>query len=154
MMIDTTQLLQSARETLAEWVTSYNEPEPGRLDVYLAAEAIVPAVKTVTINPLWHLSGITALDIPQTASEDGHIELLYHFCRNAFILTLRIRVDYGLPLVDSIYPVIPAASLYEREASEMFGVIFEGLPNRDRLLLPDDWPDGVYPLRKSFTGLE
>ena len=22
----------------------------------------------------------------------------------------------------------------------------------DRLVLPDDWPDGVYPLRKSFTG--
>jgi Ni,Fe-hydrogenase III component G len=36
----------------------------------------------------------------------------------------------------------------------MFGVILEGMPMRDKLLLPDDWPDWVYPLRKSFKGLE
>jgi Ni,Fe-hydrogenase III component G len=29
-----------------------------------------------------------------------------------------------------------------------------GTPDPGKLLLPDDWPDGVYPLRKSFTGLE
>jgi ech hydrogenase subunit E len=31
---------------------------------------------------------------------------------------------------------------------EMFGVVVEGTPNTNRLFLPDDWPDGVYPLRK------
>jgi NADH-quinone oxidoreductase subunit D len=30
----------------------------------------------------------------------------------------------------------------------MFGVDVVGTPNPDRLFLPDDWPDGVYPLRK------
>jgi Ni,Fe-hydrogenase III component G len=29
-----------------------------------------------------------------------------------------------------------------------------GTPNTDRLVLSDDWPKGVYPLRKDFTGLE
>ncbi len=36
----------------------------------------------------------------------------------------------------------------------MFGITVEGTPVTDKLLLPDDWPDGVYPLRKSFTGFE
>ena len=31
---------------------------------------------------------------------------------------------------------------------EMFGVVVDGTPNPSRLFLPDDWPDGVYPLRK------
>ena len=30
----------------------------------------------------------------------------------------------------------------------MFGLILEGLPDRRRLVLPDDWPSGLYPLRK------
>jgi Ni,Fe-hydrogenase III component G len=30
----------------------------------------------------------------------------------------------------------------------------EGTPVIDHLLLPEHWPEGVYPLRKSFTGLK
>jgi len=36
----------------------------------------------------------------------------------------------------------------EREMHELLGVNFPGHPNLKKLLLPDDWPDGVYPLRK------
>ena len=36
----------------------------------------------------------------------------------------------------------------------MFGVDLLGTPDSDHLLLPDEWPNGVYPLRKSFTGLK
>ena len=44
---------------------------------------------------------------------------------------------------------LPAAEWIEREIAEMFGVKFTGHPQPETLLLPDDWPDGVYPLRKS-----
>jgi Ni,Fe-hydrogenase III component G len=37
---------------------------------------------------------------------------------------------------------------------ELFGVEIVGTPDTDRLVLPDDWPHGVYPLRKSFTGFD
>lgn len=33
----------------------------------------------------------------------------------------------------------------------MFGIKFEGHPDPRRLVLPDDWPDNVYPLRKNFS---
>ncbi len=36
---------------------------------------------------------------------------------------------------------------------DMFGFEFAGTPNTDRLLLSEDWPAGVFPLRKDFTGL-
>jgi Ni,Fe-hydrogenase III component G len=48
---------------------------------------------------------------------------------------------------------VPTATLYERELQEMFGFVVAGTPDSGRLLLPDDWPDCVYPLRKSFKGL-
>jgi Ni,Fe-hydrogenase III large subunit/Ni,Fe-hydrogenase III component G len=48
----------------------------------------------------------------------------------------------------SVTPKIPAAVWYEREVRDMFGLHPVGLPDERRLVLPDDWPDGLYPLRK------
>jgi Ni,Fe-hydrogenase III component G len=33
----------------------------------------------------------------------------------------------------------------------MLGLTVTGTPDPSRLFLPDDWPDGVYPLRKDFV---
>ena len=52
--------------------------------------------------------------------------------------------------VDSITPVVPGADWAEREFQDAIGVRPEGHPDPRRLLLPDDWPEGVHPLRKDF----
>ncbi len=152
--MDRTELLLYAQNLLTPVAEKFDTPAPDRLDVYLPAERVVDAVKRMASGDRWHLAAITGLDIPQTHDVDGSIEVLYHFCQHAAIVTLRVTVPYGAPMIPSICEVVPAATLYERELIEMFGVIIEGTPSRDHLLLPDDWPDWVYPLRKSFTGLE
>jgi len=48
--------------------------------------------------------------------------------------------------VQSIWPMV---EMYEREISDLFGVVFKGAPVSKRVLLPEDW-DG-YPLRKSYV---
>ncbi len=48
----------------------------------------------------------------------------------------------------SVTPKVPAAVWYEREVRDMFGLRPVGLPDERRLVLPDDWPEGLYPLRK------
>ena len=80
---------------------------------------------------------------------DG-FEILYHFASPVVSITVRIEVPRAEPRFASICPVIPGAVLYERELQEMFGVIVEGIPDGRRLNLPDDWPDGQYPLRKDW----
>ena len=152
--MDSESLLKNTQEMLTPLTTQFNTPEAGRLDAYLPAERIVEGVKTMVEAGGWHLASMTGLDIPQTDTTEGAIEVLYQFCQGPAVLTLRIQAPYGLPEIASICPVLPAATLYERELIEMFGVIFDGTPSRDRLLLPDDWPDWVYPLRKSFERLE
>lgn len=152
MDIDPTLL--TIQMLFSSYIQEDNQPEPGRLDIYLPAEKIAYIVGVLMSTGKWHLSAITGLDIPQTQQEDGKIEIMYHFSQKAIVLTLRIQVPYGSPIVPTICKVIPSAVLYEREAAEMFGVIFEGTPMREKFLLPDDWPDGVYPLRKTFKGLE
>ncbi len=52
------------------------------------------------------------------------------------------------PEFPSVTPKVPAAVWYEREVRDMLGLQPIGLPDERRLVLPDDWPEGLYPLRK------
>ena len=66
--------------------------------------------------------------------------------------TLRLRMittaPRGEPTVASLVPSWPGANFAEREAYDMFGIIFEGHPDLTRILMPDDWEG--HPLRKDF----
>lgn len=149
------ELLRRAEERLKPWTIEATYPESGQLDIVLSAENLVPAAEAlIAKSERGYLAAITGIDQPAAdESAESQIEVLYSFCNGPALVNFRITVPYSNPVLPTICKLIPSATLYEREMIEMFGVTFDGTPNTDRLLLPDDWPDGVYPLRKSFTGL-
>ncbi len=51
----------------------------------------------------------------------------------------------------SIASRIPSAALYEREVKDMFGLLPEGNPDTRTLVLHEQWPADVHPLRKDFA---
>jgi len=63
---------------------------------------------------------------------------------------MRLRILVGVPGTDPTVPSItgefPGANFYEREAYDLFGIIFSDHPDLTRILLPDDWEG--HPLRK------
>lgn len=61
---------------------------------------------------------------------------------------VKALVDPINPEFPSVTPRVPAAVWGEREVRDMYGLIPVGLPDERRLVLPDDWPDDLYPLRK------
>lgn len=144
----TAELLEAARALVAPWATEVTAPEPERLDAVIPADALLDAVAALH-NAKWgYLSTITGLDL---GVEAGTIEVLYHFCNAAAVLTLRVPVPRDDARVPSLFSVVKSVSFYERELMELLGVTVEGTPNPDRLFLPEDWPEGVYPLRKDFV---
>jgi NADH:ubiquinone oxidoreductase subunit C len=89
----------------------------------------------------------TGIDTP------GGFEILYHFDNDGTgkIITLQVLItDKENPEIDSIADILQAADWIEREMWEMLGITFRGHADMRRLLLPDDWPQGVYPLRTDF----
>jgi len=79
------------------------------------------------------------------------IEILYHFSLDPInkIVTLKVLAERPFLQAESMGSFLPAANWIEREIHEMFGVEFRGHPDMRRLLLPDDWPEGEYPYRRT-----
>ena len=63
-------------------------------------------------------------------------------------VVVRAQVPSHNPEFPAVTPKVPAAIWYEREVRDMLGLHPIGLPDERRLVLPDDWPDDLYPLRK------
>ncbi|MFB1008289.1 MAG: NADH-quinone oxidoreductase subunit C [Sulfurospirillum sp.] len=63
-------------------------------------------------------------------------------------VTVKVLISPDSLTFPSVTPLVPACVWYEREAYDMFGLIAEGLPDKRRLVLSDDWPDNLFPLRK------
>lgn len=84
---------------------------------------------------------------------DG-LEILYHFSHDASGIMMSVRAllkDKNDPHIDTITEVTKSSWWIEREIHELFGIEFDGNSDLRPLLLPDDWPSGVYPLRKNFV---
>ena len=82
------------------------------------------------------------------------VEILYHMAFDQAGLMVSVRTFTPGPELEmpTLSGVVPATNWIEREIHEMLGVNFIGHPNLKRLLLPDDWPEGEYPYRKSSYG--
>jgi NADH-quinone oxidoreductase subunit C len=82
----------------------------------------------------------------------SHIEILYHFTIEEInlLISLRVKLNRQKPVIASLTPVCEAANWIEREIYELLGVSFTGHPELKRLLLSDQWPDKVYPLRRDY----
>jgi Ni,Fe-hydrogenase III component G len=84
------------------------------------------------------------------------IEILYHFAFDEAgkVVSLRVILPREKPEVESISKVIRGAQWIEREIQDILGVKFLNHPDPRRFILADDWPEGVYPYRKSWEQQE
>ena len=93
-----------------------------------------------------HISTITGEDLGE------ELELIYHIAyQNAIELSIKTKIPKENPRITTIVDLYPPAGIYEREVHDLLGVVFEGNPDLSPLLLPDNWPKGVYPLRKDVS---
>ncbi len=103
-----------------------------------------------------HVKGVTGVDLSRLKEGGGpYIELLYHLGSledqelDDVILNLSVMLDIENPIVSSLCSIWPSVELHEREVYDMLGVIFNGHPKLERILLPEYWMD-IPPLRKEY----
>lgn len=97
----------------------------------------------------WWLADLCGLDRMHLGYTDrfGVVVQLLHRERKER-QTLHIAASGEPPTVPSVNGVWGTANFMEREAYDLFGIVFEGHPNLTRILLPDEWEG--HPLRKDY----
>jgi len=88
---------------------------------------------------------ITGLD------EGEKLSLIYHMEKEyGTIMNIKTSLPKSDPRTKTITNILPNAEIYEREISDLLGVVFEGLAPGNRYPLTDDWPKDQFPLRKDW----
>jgi len=125
----------------------------GQLSVWLEPSAFPEALRLLRTDPqlLYEfLTDITAVD-RHTHREPGEprFEVVYNLYSPTFNRRILVKtwVEEGgsVPTATTQWR---GANFMEREVYDMFGVIFSGHPNLERILTPDGWLG--HPLRKDF----
>ena len=88
---------------------------------------------------------LTAVDWPQ------HMEVVYHLKStvHGHQLVLKAKISSReKPEIETVCNIWRTAEFHEREAYDLFGIVFLNHPDLRRLLLTDDWEG--YPMRKDY----
>jgi len=117
--------------------------------------------KTIYKDVVKHL--FTFEKYPHFAVSSGYdlgktVELIHHFSLycGAKLRDISVNITVSLPkddlTIDTICDLIPGALIAEQEKQEMLGVKVIGIPKDERVFIPKEFPDGIYPWRRDETG--
>jgi len=90
-------------------------------------------------------------DVPSGVGAGARYAAVYHLLSLTYNWRLRVRafaVDDELPVIDSVVNIWPSANWFEREAFDLYGIVFAGHPDLRRILT--DYGFIGHPFRKDF----
>jgi Ni,Fe-hydrogenase III component G len=140
------ELLTDIKKRFSEDIVDFFDRSPRRVYIEINPSSIVK-IATYIFKDL-----NARFNIASGVDTRHHLEILYHFTIEYLnlLISLRVKLDRKKPRIESIAPVFSGARWIEREMNELLGIDFVGHPNLKRLLLADEWPQGVYPLRRDY----
>jgi len=117
----------------------------------VAQDAIVEVAGFCKSDPALafdNLMCLSAVDYPKEAPP--RMEVVYHLLsyRHTHTFALKVHLPRENPTVATLEEIWGVANWHEREAYDMFGIVFTGHSDPRRILLPDDWIG--HPLRKDW----
>jgi NADH-quinone oxidoreductase subunit C len=152
-------LAAHARESFAEAIVGETH-EHGELTLSVKRDQLRKVAKRLRDDNLFRFEqlldvcGVDYLayraEAPEGARPGPRFAVVYHLLsvsRNQR-LRLRVHLDDQLPVVDSVNDLWPSANWFEREAFDLFGIVFEGHPDLRRILT--DYGFIGHPFRKDF----
>ena len=149
-------LKQNLQGALADKEVKFSE-HVGQLAIEIRPEHWLEAARTLRDHPDLRFEQLTDLcGVDYSTYGDGRWQGL-RFCVVVHLLSVsnncRVRVkvfasDDDFPVVDSASEIWPGANWFEREAFDLFGIIFTGHPDLRRIL--SDYGFIGHPFRKDF----
>ena len=123
--------------------------ENGELTIDARRAEIMTVISFLRDDPICKFSSLIDICGVDYPSRERRFDVVYHMLSMAHNTRIRIKVktDETVP-VHSISSLFPNANWYEREAFDMYGILFDEHPDLRRILT--DYGFEGYPLRKDF----
>lgn len=137
------EVIRRFRDAFKDRIVEAEVISERRVNVEVPSDLYRDAVRLLKEIGMVHLQTITATDLGDSFEVSAHMG-------RGLTVTVKTKISKEKPVIGTLTDIIPGAELYEREVHDLLGIEFEGHPNLRRLILPEDWPKGVYPLRKDF----
>ena len=120
------------------------------LSLNVVAEQLLAVMQRLRVAGLDMLIDVTVVDLLEYTGATDRYRLAYQLLSTESGVRLEVttHVNDPEPQVPSMTSVWASADWMEREAYDMFGVVFAGHPNPKRLLLPVEFTS--FPLRKDY----
>ena len=150
------RLNDAARSALGPWVLSLDE-RLGELTLEVKAADYREAARTLRDHPdlrleeLVDLCGVDYSTYGDRVREGNRYAAVAHLLSVTHNWRLRLRCfcpDDEFPLLPSLIEIWPSVNWYEREAFDLFGIVFDGHPDLRRILT--DYGFIGHPFRKDF----
>ena len=121
----------------------------GELTITAKRESIIEVLRFLkddSQTQFWNIIDLCGVDYPQ---REERFDVVYHLLSPRLNARIRVKIstDEDTP-VESVTGVYPGANWFEREAWDMYGIMFTGHPDMRRLLT--DYGFEGHPLRKDF----
>lgn len=121
----------------------------GELTILARREEIVKTITFLRDDPICRFTTLIDLSGVDYPEREQRFEVVYHMLSMHLNHRIRIKIstDENTP-VQTLSGLFPNANWYEREAFDMYGIVFDEHPDLRRLLT--DYNFEGYPLRKDF----
>jgi NADH-quinone oxidoreductase subunit C len=144
------EIVGALREALGDEITRAVIVDRGELTIHVAPDRVAEICQAMRDDESLRFelcSSVSGVDYPD---QRNRLHVVYHLTSMTYRRSVRLETAVGLdhPVVQSVTAVYPTADWQEREAYDMFGVVFEGHPHLTRILMPDDWEG--FPQRKDY----
>lgn len=148
--------IQSLKSFFKKKILSFNE-DKGEITITFDQENIIESLKVLRDRPefdfkqLIDLCGVDYQDFKIAAHDEKRFCVVYHLLSLKNNQRLRVKVfaeDDEFPIFPTMTEVWPNADWYEREAFDLFGLMFIDHPDLRRLLT--DYGFVGHPFRKDF----
>ncbi len=125
-------------------------PFRDQVSITLKRDKIIDICRYLHDNPelsFNYLSDLCGTDYPH---KDPRFEVVYNLysIKHRHGIRLKALIPEQDPSIDTVVSIWIGANWHEREACDMYGIVFKGHPDLRRILMPEDWEG--YPLRKDY----
>ncbi len=146
--MDNTIISTRLSEQFGNRIQRFDSHRGGDVVAYISAADLIEVVTFLRDDDAMAFTFLENLCGVDYLGRTPRFEVVYHLLsmKNHNRVCLKVGLDAVTPVVPSLTGIWQTANYQEREAYDMFGIVFSDHPSLDRILMPEDWVG--FPQRK------